>query len=304
MATLIAGKFSVVTTLVALGAGNRAQSRAATASPAACARVRASDVPVLELEVPGLRRPRTHLGGDRARASSDDRAEAIVLGCAGMADLAAELAASTAFPSSTASPARSSFAKASSDLALRPPSEADTRFRAANLSPGYSHPSRQPAASATRSRAARHRRGDSAANRRECSRMPAKLLTFPSRMSDVRTLAEARYMPPRPADPAVGTTKTMNILGPTTQDDSDKPAMRWFPVYAGLRDAIVSHRLAPEQSFRRTSSRRSIRSAAPSSGRRCRRCRTIVWRGWSRTGAHSSPSRPNRKHVKCSRRAR
>ena len=37
----------------------------------------------------------------------------------------------------------------------------------------------------------------------------------------------------------------MNILGPTTQDDSDKPAMRWFPVYAGLRDAIVSHRLAP-----------------------------------------------------------
>ena len=37
----------------------------------------------------------------------------------------------------------------------------------------------------------------------------------------------------------------MNILGPTTQDDSNKPAMRWFPVYAGLRDAIVSHRLAP-----------------------------------------------------------
>ena len=39
--------------------------------------------------------------------------------------------------------------------------------------------------------------------------------------------------------------ETMNILGPTTPDDSNKPAMRWFPVYAGLRDAIVSHRLAP-----------------------------------------------------------
>jgi adenylate cyclase len=37
----------------------------------------------------------------------------------------------------------------------------------------------------------------------------------------------------------------MNILGPTTLDDSNKPAMRWFPVYAGLRDAIVSHRLGP-----------------------------------------------------------
>jgi DNA-binding GntR family transcriptional regulator len=38
--------------------------------------------------------------------------------------------------------------------------------------------------------------------------------------------------------------ETMDLLGPKTRDD-DKPAMRWFPVYAGLRDAIVSHRLAP-----------------------------------------------------------
>lgn len=38
--------------------------------------------------------------------------------------------------------------------------------------------------------------------------------------------------------------ETMDLLGPKTQD-GDKPAMRWFPVYAGLRDAIVSHRLAP-----------------------------------------------------------
>ena len=50
---------------------------------------------------------------------------------------------------------------------------------------------------------------------------------------------------PTPRNAVAGTAKTMNILGPTTQNDSDKPAMRWFPVYAGLRDAIVSHRLAP-----------------------------------------------------------
>jgi DNA-binding GntR family transcriptional regulator len=38
--------------------------------------------------------------------------------------------------------------------------------------------------------------------------------------------------------------ETMDLLGPKTRD-GDKPTMRWFPVYAGLRDAIVSHRLAP-----------------------------------------------------------
>ena len=37
----------------------------------------------------------------------------------------------------------------------------------------------------------------------------------------------------------------MNLTAPKTQYENDKPAMRWFPVYAGLRDAIVSHRLAP-----------------------------------------------------------
>jgi DNA-binding GntR family transcriptional regulator len=37
----------------------------------------------------------------------------------------------------------------------------------------------------------------------------------------------------------------MSLTAAKTQHKSDKPAMRWFPVYAGLRDAIVSHRLAP-----------------------------------------------------------
>jgi allantoin racemase len=62
-----------------------------------CARVRASDVPVLALE---------HLEADACKridaeieaAKRDDRAEAIVLGCAGMVDLAAELAARHALP--------------------------------------------------------------------------------------------------------------------------------------------------------------------------------------------------------------
>src|SRR4051812_1024159 len=40
-------------------------------------------------------------------------------------------------------------------------------------------------------------------------------------------------------------TKAMNLTAGKTQYKTDKPAMRWFPVYAGLRDAIVSHRLAP-----------------------------------------------------------
>jgi DNA-binding GntR family transcriptional regulator len=35
----------------------------------------------------------------------------------------------------------------------------------------------------------------------------------------------------------------LTILGP--EDDSGKPATRWLPIYRGLRDAIVGHRLAP-----------------------------------------------------------
>ncbi|WP_095204152.1 GntR family transcriptional regulator [Mesorhizobium carmichaelinearum] len=38
----------------------------------------------------------------------------------------------------------------------------------------------------------------------------------------------------------------MNILSALRPDnDSDKPAARWSPIYHGLRDAIVGHRLAP-----------------------------------------------------------
>ena len=89
MASLIAGKFSVVTTL----------SRSVPAIEhnlvryglsARCVRVRASDVPVLELENPASD-ARSRISAEIEAAMVDDRAEAIVLGCAGMADLAASL---------------------------------------------------------------------------------------------------------------------------------------------------------------------------------------------------------------------
>ena len=64
---------------------------------ARCARVRSSEVAVLELE---------HAGSDACnrisaeidRAMTEDRAEAIVLGCAGMADLAGRLATQHGLP--------------------------------------------------------------------------------------------------------------------------------------------------------------------------------------------------------------
>lgn len=37
----------------------------------------------------------------------------------------------------------------------------------------------------------------------------------------------------------------MNLFAATNDDESRKPAMRWAPVYTGLRDAIVAHRLSP-----------------------------------------------------------
>lgn len=52
-----------------------------------CIRVRASEVPVLELEREGSAARET-VAGEIARALAEDLPEAIVLGCAGMADLA------------------------------------------------------------------------------------------------------------------------------------------------------------------------------------------------------------------------
>jgi allantoin racemase len=89
MASLIADKFSVVTTLprsIAPIERNLAKYGLA----ARCARVRAADVPVLALEEKGSGARRT-IEREIARALAEDCAEAIVLGCAGMTDLARDL---------------------------------------------------------------------------------------------------------------------------------------------------------------------------------------------------------------------
>lgn len=59
---------------------------------ARCGKVRASNVPVLELERPGSTARET-ISDEIASALLHDGSDAIVLGCAGMADLAADLSA-------------------------------------------------------------------------------------------------------------------------------------------------------------------------------------------------------------------
>lgn len=95
-ASLIARRFSVVTTLarsVPVIEGNLAGYGLA----ARCGRVRASEVPVLALEDPGSD-ARARISAEIAAAIRDDGAEAVVLGCAGMADLAGDLAAEHGLP--------------------------------------------------------------------------------------------------------------------------------------------------------------------------------------------------------------
>jgi allantoin racemase len=89
LASLVGGKFSAVTTLSrSVPAIEHSLVRYGLASR--CVRVRAADVAVLELEVPGSA-ARGRISREIDRAIHEDGAEAIVLGCAGMADLAAEL---------------------------------------------------------------------------------------------------------------------------------------------------------------------------------------------------------------------
>lgn len=86
MATLVSGRFGVVTTL-SRSIPVIEQNLERYGLAARCSGVRASDVPVLELETPGSD-ARDRVSREIAAALAQDRAEAIVLGCAGMADLA------------------------------------------------------------------------------------------------------------------------------------------------------------------------------------------------------------------------
>jgi allantoin racemase len=86
MASLIAGKFSVVTTL-ARSVPAVEQNLVKYGLATRCAKVRASDIPVLDLEISGSDACE-RISAEIATTIREDSAEAIVLGCAGMADLA------------------------------------------------------------------------------------------------------------------------------------------------------------------------------------------------------------------------
>ena len=95
-AAMLGHRFSVVTTL--------SRSIAAIETNlvkyglmARCARVRASDVPVLELDDPKSDAS-SRISAEIERAKSEDLAEVIVLGCAGMASLAARLSQQHGLP--------------------------------------------------------------------------------------------------------------------------------------------------------------------------------------------------------------
>jgi allantoin racemase len=96
MASMIANKFSVVTTL-ARSVPALEHNLHRYGLMARCACVRSSEVAVLELEHPGSDAC-NRISAEIGRAVAEDRAEAIVLGCAGMADLAETLAKEHGLP--------------------------------------------------------------------------------------------------------------------------------------------------------------------------------------------------------------
>lgn len=90
-ACLHAERFSVVTTLP-VSVPVLEENLVRTGLAPRCAKVRASDVPVLELENPESD-ARRRIEREIAAAFEEDGIGAVALGCAGMADLAAELSA-------------------------------------------------------------------------------------------------------------------------------------------------------------------------------------------------------------------
>ena len=89
IASLLANSFSVVTTLRrSIPALEELKVKYGMSTK--CNRIRATDVPVLELENPDSEASKI-IRGEIQEALDEDRSEAIVLGCAGMADLTSEL---------------------------------------------------------------------------------------------------------------------------------------------------------------------------------------------------------------------
>ncbi|MDY0747886.1 aspartate/glutamate racemase family protein [Paucibacter sp. R3-3] len=89
LASMIGTRFSVVTTL-ARTIGQAEHLAEAYGMDRFCARVRACELPVLELEEPGSQ-ARERIAAECRRALDEDGSDVIVLGCAGMADLCEHL---------------------------------------------------------------------------------------------------------------------------------------------------------------------------------------------------------------------
>jgi allantoin racemase len=96
IASLVSSRFTVITTL-ARSVPIIERNLAITGLAARCARVRAADIPVLALEDP-TSNARARISDMIATAIRDERADGIVLGCAGMAHLAADLSAAHQVP--------------------------------------------------------------------------------------------------------------------------------------------------------------------------------------------------------------
>ena len=96
LASLLAARFSVVTTL-SRSVSPIEHNLAKYGLSARCARVRAAEVAVLDLEDPASN-AYAQISNEIRSALIEDRAEAIVLGCAGMTDLAARLSTEHGVP--------------------------------------------------------------------------------------------------------------------------------------------------------------------------------------------------------------
>lgn len=95
-AMLHGAKFSVVTTL-SVSIPVIVENIEAYGIASQCLNVRASEVPVLDLEKPGSE-ARLRVADEIARSIAEDKPGAVVLGCAGMTDLAAQLTAEFKLP--------------------------------------------------------------------------------------------------------------------------------------------------------------------------------------------------------------
>ena len=116
-ASMIANKFSVITTLSRSVPGlENNLMRYGLAQK--CARVRATEIPVLKLEE-GDPATLTKSGLEIPASINEDKAEAIVLGCAGMADLMAQLSEEFGLPVIDGVSAGVTFAEALVNNSLR-----------------------------------------------------------------------------------------------------------------------------------------------------------------------------------------